>query len=75
MNFGKVILVAWVTFAFLIMTGLIFGLSQMGDCFPEPAELRACLNTQRTAGNVVLMVAAAVYVSAVVLIICRGKKR
>ncbi|CAN5223495.1 hypothetical protein BH10PSE12_BH10PSE12_21670 [soil metagenome] len=73
MNWGKVILISWMTFATLITAGLVFGFSQMGDCFPEPCELRACLDAKRTAGNVVWIVVAGLYCGALVLIICRGR--
>ncbi|MES2058808.1 MAG: hypothetical protein V4564_22915 [Pseudomonadota bacterium] len=73
MSGGKIIAVGAITFAFVILTGLVFGFSQMGDCFPEPQAMRQCLDGKEGAGQLILAMSASLYLVSLWLLFRRRK--
>jgi len=62
-----------VTFCFVVLTGLLFGFSQMGDCFPEPSVLAQCLSEKDSTGHIILFVCVIIYVIALWFLFRRRK--
>ena len=74
MTAGRWMTLALVTFLFLIGTTFMFGLVQMGDCYPEEPVHSQCLAEMARAGRIVLGIAAITYACAVWLIARRRKE-
>jgi len=72
---NKIFAASAITFAFVVLTGLIFGLSQMGDCYPEPSVLRTCLDTKGRAADTILLASASLYAGSIWFIFRRRKAK